>query len=68
MTQPLFPQIIVNLTDEVDGNAFAVVGHVKEALRQNGVKPEDQREFIKEALSGDYDHMIQTVMTTVEVT
>lgn len=50
MTQPLFPNIKVEIIDTVDGNALSVVGHVKEALRQNGVKPEDQKAFVKEHL------------------
>ena len=50
--------IIVKLTG-VDGNAFAVMNKVIKALRQGGHR-ELIQEFLKEAVSGDYDHLLQT--------
>jgi len=49
-----------------DGNAFALMGKVKQALVKGG-HPELVSEFMKEAMSGDYDHLIQTCMDYVEV-
>lgn len=50
--------IRVQLTGH-DGNAFAVLGRVREALRRGGrrdlIEP-----FTAEATSGDYDHLLQT--------
>ncbi len=50
-----------------DGNAFAVMGAVKKALRRNGVSSEEQAEYMAEAMSGDYDHLLQVTMEWVDV-
>ena len=60
------PEIEVQLTGE-DGNAFAILGNVRKALRQGGVPKDEIVEFTAEATAGDYDHLLQTVMTWVEV-
>jgi hypothetical protein len=49
-----------------DGNAFALMGKVSQALRKGG-HSELVDEFRKEATSGDYDHLIQTCCKYVEV-
>jgi len=49
-----------------DGNAFALMGRVTEALRKGG-KADLIPEFRKEATSGDYDHLVQTCCDYVEV-
>ena len=59
------PKPKVKLTGR-DGNAFAILGRVQKALKQNGQEKE-AREFFEEATSGDYDHLVQTVMRYVEV-
>lgn len=48
------------------GNAFGVLGKVSKALRMNGHKDLID-EFMKEAMSGDYDHLLATAMDYVEV-
>jgi hypothetical protein len=58
--------ITVKLTGE-DGNAFAILGRVRRALRNAGVPKEEQDKFIKEATSGDYDHLLYTCMEWVDV-
>lgn len=60
------PEIEVELIGS-DGNAFAVLGNVKAALKRGGVPQEEIDEFLAEAMSGDYDHLLQTVMAWVEV-
>lgn len=57
--------IKVPLTGE-DGNAFAIIGRVRTALRRAGYEPELIEEFTREAMSGDYDHLIQTVLEYVD--
>jgi len=57
--------IKVKLTGN-DGNAFAILGAVNKALKKNG-KEDLAKEFMKEAMSGDYDHLLQTAMDYVEV-
>lgn len=57
--------ITVKLVGE-DGNAFAIIGRVSQALKRGG-HPELVKEFQKEAMSGDYDHVLSTCMDYVEV-
>ena len=61
-----YPDITVTLVGE-DGNAFAILGRVLKDLKQHGVSKEEIEEFKKEAMSGDYDHLLQTVMDWVNV-
>ena len=49
-----------------DGNAFAVMGKVTQALRRNGHK-DLVEEYQKEAMSGDYNHLLATTMDYVNV-
>lgn len=60
------PNINVKLVGE-DGNAFAIMGRVIAALRRAGTSEAEIAEFQREATAGDYDHLLQTVMTWVEV-
>lgn len=50
-----------------DGNAFFIIGRVSKELRRAGVPEEDVTAFRKEAMSGDYDHVLQTVMKYVHI-
>lgn len=61
-----YPDVTVELVGG-DGNAFAVMGAVQRALRKAGVSQEEQDAFLKEAMSGDYDNLLQTCMRWVEV-
>jgi hypothetical protein len=40
---------------------------VKDALRSGGASPDEIERFIDEATSGDYNHLLATVMEWVEV-
>ena len=66
MTQPLYPDVSVQLTD-TDGNAFVIIGTVVRSLRRAGVDAEERDRFTKEATAGDYDHLLQTCMKWVSV-
>ena len=61
-----YPEIRVDLLDK-DGNAFAILGNVKIAMKKGNVAQEEIDKFIEEAKSGDYDHLIQTLMKWVTV-
>ncbi len=61
-----YPEIKVELTDH-DGNAFAILGRMNQALRRGKVSQEERDAFMKEAKSGDYDHLLQTCMKWVDV-
>ena len=60
------PEVEVQLTG-TDGNAFAVLGHVQKAMRRAGVPAEEISQFVGEATSGDYNHLLATCMAWVEV-
>lgn len=60
-----FPEVRVDLVGE-DGNAFAILGRVQRAMRRARISAEDIEEFRTEATSGDYSHLLVTVMNTVE--
>ena len=64
--EPKYPNITVSLVGE-DGNAFMVLGLVSKALRRGGVSDEERKAFFDEAVAGDYDHLLQTVMAWVNV-
>ena len=55
----------VQLTGE-DGNAYAILGKVSKALRRND-HADLVDEFMKDAMSGDYDHLLQTAMAYVNL-
>ncbi len=63
---PKYPDVEVELSSG-SGNAVILMRKVKKALRRAGVSPEEVEEFAAEAMSGDYDHVIQTCMAWVDV-
>lgn len=62
-----YPDITVNLVGG-DGNAFSILGRVNRALVKHNIDSEAIDEFMDEAMSGDYDHLLRTVCAYVEVT
>lgn len=63
---PIYPKIEVLLVGE-NGNAFNIIGKVRQALRRNGVDEKEVEEFTTQATSGDYDNVLATAMKYVEV-
>lgn len=61
-----YPDVHVQLTGQ-DGNAFAIMGAVKQALRKNGVSAEEIAAYMEDSMSGDYDHLLQVAMKWVDV-
>ena len=56
-----YPHINIPLVGE-DGNAYAILGRVRGIMNRNGLG--DKRdEFYAEATSGDYNHLLRTVMS-----
>jgi len=51
----------LNLLGE-DGNTFAILGRAQRTLRRAGYPKKKVDEFMKEATSGDYNHVLSTVM------
>jgi len=65
MNKPL-TDFTVKLIGE-DGNAFFILGKVRQALQKAGADKEYLDTFLNEARSGDYDHLLQTCMEYVEI-
>jgi hypothetical protein len=65
-TGPLFPQVRVRLTG-TDGNAFFILGRVSKAAERAGVSQADVDQFMNEAMSGDYDHLLATCVKYFDV-
>lgn len=73
-TEPKFPAVEVALLGE-DGNvrrrlhlhAFAIMGRVTREMWRAGVSSADIDAYTNEAMSGDYDHLLQVTMRTVTV-
>lgn len=60
-----YPHVSVQMLGE-SGNAMSIIGRVAGALLRAKVPKEEVDEFVEEAMSGDYDHVLQTVLKTVE--
>jgi len=56
-----YPDIDVQITGQ-DGNAFAILGKVRNALPR-----EVRSEFMTEATSGDFNHLLATAMRWVNI-
>ena len=59
-------QVTAQLSGQ-DGNAWAIMATVKNALQSIGVSKDEIDEYIEESMSGDYNHLLQTAMKWVEV-
>ena len=65
MPEPKYPHVKLNLLGE-DGNAFAIMGRLRGALRSAKVPNSEIKEVIEECTRGDYNHLLRTVMLTVD--
>ena len=50
-----------------DGNAFAIMGKVKRALRDAGATDEEVTQYINDSQSGDYTNLLQVACKWVYV-
>jgi len=64
MAEIKYPQVEVKLVGE-DGNALAIVGRVKKAMRRAGLSQAQQSEYANEALAEDYGDVLRTTMSYV---
>lgn len=60
------PEVTVDFSN-IDGNAFMLLGTVRKAMRRAKVTDDEIAKFTTEAQSDDYDHLLQTCMTWVNV-
>ena len=61
-----YPEVKVKLTGK-DGNAFAIMSRVVNALKKAGIPKEEQMAYTIEACLGDYDQLLRTTMRWVSV-
>lgn len=47
----------------LDGNAFMLLGYFRKQARRAGWSAEDIEEVMKDAQSGDYDHLLQVLLS-----
>lgn len=52
----------------LDGNALSLVGAFSREAKRQGWSKDDIKLVEKEALSGDYDHVLQTLMSHIDET
>lgn len=50
----------------VDGNAYAIMGLFRRQARREGWSEQEIETVIEEAMSGDYNHLLSTIMTYCE--
>ncbi len=58
--------VTVSLIDQ-DGNALAIVKRVRKALRQAHIDAALIQAYQKDALAGNYDHLLQVTMEYVTI-
>ena len=57
-TDPVYP---------FDGNAFSVMGAASKAMKAAGATQADVDAYTKDAMSGDYDHLLRVTMEAVDL-
>lgn len=66
MSEAKYPDITVNIIGQ-NGNAFCILGICKRAMERAKLPQTEIDVFMTEAMSGDYDHLLATVMSWFEV-
>ncbi len=51
--------------DEIDGNAFAIMGTFRRQAKKEGWTDEEIEVVMTEAKSNDYNHLLQTLMGAI---
>ena len=50
----------------IDGNAFSVMGYVSSAMRRSGYKKEEVDDYLADAQSSDYNHLLSVSVQMVD--
>lgn len=67
MDEPLTDVTVTLTLEGPGGNAFVILGKVSKALKRAGYDQEFIDQYLEEAKSGDYDHLLQTTMRYVHL-
>ena len=66
--KPKYSSIVIDFDlSGPGGNAFFILGRVKNGFDKNGVTDKEWEEFHKDATSGDYNHLLNTCRKWVTV-
>jgi hypothetical protein len=63
---PVYPNISVRLIG-VDNHPTTIVAVLTRGLRDGGIEHDEIDRIVREALSGDYDHVLSTCLKYVRV-
>lgn len=58
-------KVVLNLVG-LDGNAFALMGAFRQAARRQGIAKDQIDAVIAECQTGDYNHLLQTLIAHTE--
>ena len=66
--EPKYSEIEMDIDlDGPEGNAFHIISMAKKSMVEIGVSSAEIKEFVKDAMSGDYDHVKHTIEKWVGV-
>ncbi|MBB5694425.1 hypothetical protein [Muricoccus pecuniae] len=61
---PKYAKVALKIS-KTDSSAFGVVNAARKALQKAGAPPAEIETYMKEALSGDYNHVLNTTASWV---
>jgi hypothetical protein len=50
----------------VDGNAYAVMGYVRKAMKESGFNEQEINAYLDDAMSSNYDHLLAVSVEMVD--
>lgn len=50
----------------VDGNAFCIMGYVRNAMSESGFSRDEISEYTEDAMSSDYNHLIAVSVDMID--
>ena len=51
----------------IDGNAYSVMGYVQSAMKEQGYTKAERDEYLRDAMSDDYNHLLCVSMDYIEM-
>ena len=50
----------------IDGNAYSIMGYVIDAMKEEGFSKAERDEYLRDAMSADYNHLLCVSIDYVE--